>query len=423
MGWPGQVETLYGKYARSVLLLEVLVASSWRETSAYSSFQSRLPNGATVPCPSGVAGCNNGVCSGVGHDTCAGGPSPKNLFGDAFRNAGSMWTAALCQADSDSDGISNGEELGDPCCVWQSGQQPAYSASSHPGFASSTSVGYQSCPTTTTTVTTTTATTTTQATTASTTAGSTTASGTAQSTNTTGNATSLSTSTAAITAATSTADVTAGILSTTAAAVMTTVTSTPEAEVITGTIVLSNVSDIDALLVNGSEALRDGIASIAGIPKEYVTSVMVERFEGQEHLQRRLYGLEQEELSGAVDHFVAGIGGRRLAELVQFTYSCTLPASVNASQVLTTIQSASLAAITSSLSSSLSAAGLSITLVATGSSVERGQEASSSSSSLASSSTTTARAIASSTQHSTVRMHGLSLATLVALIRGLTLQR
>ena len=41
-------------------------------------------------------------------------------FGDAgkaFSAAGQLWTLTLCSADSDGDGLSNGEELGDPCCT------------------------------------------------------------------------------------------------------------------------------------------------------------------------------------------------------------------------------------------------------------------------------------------------------------------
>jgi hypothetical protein len=37
--------------------------------------------------------------------------------GKAFSAAGQLWTLTLCSADSDGDGLSNGEELGDPCCT------------------------------------------------------------------------------------------------------------------------------------------------------------------------------------------------------------------------------------------------------------------------------------------------------------------
>ena len=46
-----------------------------------------------------------------------------------------MWTKALCQKDSDGDGLSNGVELGDPQCVWvKGGAKPQFDTGiSHPG--------------------------------------------------------------------------------------------------------------------------------------------------------------------------------------------------------------------------------------------------------------------------------------------------
>lgn len=35
--------------------------------------------------------------------------------------------------DSDGDGKTNGEELGDPTCVWTAGATPTDSATGHPG--------------------------------------------------------------------------------------------------------------------------------------------------------------------------------------------------------------------------------------------------------------------------------------------------
>lgn len=54
----------------------------------------------------------------LGHTNSVGG-GPLNAFGEAFSAQGHEWTTALCQADSDGDGATNGEELGDPCCLWK----------------------------------------------------------------------------------------------------------------------------------------------------------------------------------------------------------------------------------------------------------------------------------------------------------------
>ena len=54
--------------------------------------------------------------AGLGHINTGGGGA-RNAFGSAFKDAGPSWTTAFCEADSDGDGQSNGEELGDPCCA------------------------------------------------------------------------------------------------------------------------------------------------------------------------------------------------------------------------------------------------------------------------------------------------------------------
>ena len=44
------------------------------------------------------------------------------------------WTAELCRKDSDGDGKTNGEELGDPDCTWQPNTVPKFTSGlSHPG--------------------------------------------------------------------------------------------------------------------------------------------------------------------------------------------------------------------------------------------------------------------------------------------------
>jgi hypothetical protein len=112
---------------------------------AMPSFGLRIPNGEQVPCSSSTseeeeevaAGCSRqGYCLGLGHHHC-GGVQPDdvtsnsttetrlvslNPFGEDFKTANYEWTPTLCLHDSDQDGVTNGEELGDPCCTWFPGQ-------------------------------------------------------------------------------------------------------------------------------------------------------------------------------------------------------------------------------------------------------------------------------------------------------------
>ncbi|RLN47965.1 hypothetical protein BBJ28_00001683 [Nothophytophthora sp. Chile5] len=99
------------------------------QTEASKSFVARLPNGANVP-----------NVPAIGHSDGTGDSSATNSFGDAFASAGKSWTAELCQADTDGDGQTNGQELGDPCCEWTQGSTPRWTSGvSHPGDASKTS--------------------------------------------------------------------------------------------------------------------------------------------------------------------------------------------------------------------------------------------------------------------------------------------
>jgi hypothetical protein len=67
----------------------------------------------------------------------------RNPFGKDFDiNANRKWTKELCEADSDSDGQTNGQELGDPCCIWTPGADDKLqwrTGMSNPGNKSSTS--------------------------------------------------------------------------------------------------------------------------------------------------------------------------------------------------------------------------------------------------------------------------------------------
>ncbi|XP_061190243.1 dopamine beta-hydroxylase-like [Saccostrea echinata] len=95
---------------------------------SFKYFQSKIPNGDSVPHP-----CKpNYLWHGVGHRNEQGGGS-RNPFGEDFDAVGKAWTHELCRKDSDGDGKTNAEELGDPCCIWREYAIPDKNAISHPG--------------------------------------------------------------------------------------------------------------------------------------------------------------------------------------------------------------------------------------------------------------------------------------------------
>lgn len=97
---------------------------------SFAFYRDAIPNGHNVQHP-----CNNDkIWFGVGHHSDQGG-NERNAFGLDFKAAGYTWTRDLCTKDSDSDGRTNGEELGDPLCLWQRGQTPQRTGNvTHPGF-------------------------------------------------------------------------------------------------------------------------------------------------------------------------------------------------------------------------------------------------------------------------------------------------
>jgi hypothetical protein len=76
---------------------------------AVPTYVSRIPNGGLNRC----ANC---------HINPSPGSSARNPFGNAFAGQGHAWGAALAGADSDGDGIANGQELQDPTGAWTQGQ-------------------------------------------------------------------------------------------------------------------------------------------------------------------------------------------------------------------------------------------------------------------------------------------------------------
>ncbi|XP_055898224.1 dopamine beta-hydroxylase-like [Biomphalaria glabrata] len=107
------------------LILNLFLNGCW----SYSFFQDLIPNGHSVQHPC----IPNTLFEGVGHTNRQGG-GKTNAFGQDFADSGHQWTKALCLQDSDGDGRSNGEELGDPACVWSVGQVPSRTKDiTHPG--------------------------------------------------------------------------------------------------------------------------------------------------------------------------------------------------------------------------------------------------------------------------------------------------
>ncbi|XP_067929956.1 tyramine beta-hydroxylase-like [Watersipora subatra] len=112
-----------GKHGLPFFLLVIVFASGHKFLQTY------IPNGERVSSP-----CDDSVWEGVGHLHQKGG-GERNSFGKVFEAEGNKWTEKLCREDSDGDGRSNGEELGDPNCVWSFGKEPTYSQNiTHPGI-------------------------------------------------------------------------------------------------------------------------------------------------------------------------------------------------------------------------------------------------------------------------------------------------
>ncbi|XP_052763811.1 dopamine beta-hydroxylase-like isoform X2 [Mya arenaria] len=107
----------------------LIVAYCACAVSGYDYFRNDIPNGHTVPHP-----CNSAkTWDGVGHQTQEGGTA-RNPFGLDWKDNGQVWNSSICEKDSDGDGRTNGQELGDPDCTWTIGTNIAAVASSHPGI-------------------------------------------------------------------------------------------------------------------------------------------------------------------------------------------------------------------------------------------------------------------------------------------------
>ncbi len=111
------IASVKGQNLLALFSLALLLAVP--DASALSSYQSRVPNGTVSSCD---------TC----HDPVAG-PPVLNQFGGAFLTAGLAWTPALAALDSDGDGFTNGQELGDPAGAWTPGTANPTGTITNPG--------------------------------------------------------------------------------------------------------------------------------------------------------------------------------------------------------------------------------------------------------------------------------------------------
>ena len=110
--------------------------------AAYRSYMVNIPNSDRVPCYAAITfpNCHAGMCEAFGHASCNP-TSPRTAFADEFEQAGSsggggreddslasksQWTVGVCSTDSDGDGFTTGDELGDPCCAWSHSAVPTF---------------------------------------------------------------------------------------------------------------------------------------------------------------------------------------------------------------------------------------------------------------------------------------------------------
>lgn len=110
---------------RSLALAAALAVALTPSADAYASYVKLIPNGGNVP-----------DSPNIGH-LSADGTTGLNDFGEAYAKTDG-WGAELCMEDTDGDGYTNGQELGDPCCTWTTSNTAGLITSgiSHPSDAS-----------------------------------------------------------------------------------------------------------------------------------------------------------------------------------------------------------------------------------------------------------------------------------------------
>jgi len=119
---------------RPFLIVAIALAST--PALATQEFVASIPNGAAYGC----LGCHSAPNGGEGWNAFgqdlleAGGANPDANPDDQNEGYGGSPTwSDVCDVDSDGDGYSNGEELGDVECAWVEGDSNPTGTVSNPG--------------------------------------------------------------------------------------------------------------------------------------------------------------------------------------------------------------------------------------------------------------------------------------------------
>ncbi|KAJ8306367.1 hypothetical protein KUTeg_016912 [Tegillarca granosa] len=100
------------------MLIFICLLGYWQSVTSFRQYQDLIPNGQNVP----HSCLDNFLWHGIGHQSFKGG-GPLNRFGIDFIKFKKVWKK-ICPLDSDGDGMTNGQELGDPDCKWTRNQMP-----------------------------------------------------------------------------------------------------------------------------------------------------------------------------------------------------------------------------------------------------------------------------------------------------------
>jgi len=128
---PVQSLTLGGLALGSVMLCS---ASAFATNTG--AFLTTIPNGNVAQCVTCHTDMIGPLLNPFGEDV------KVTLHGVAVDAGAKPVWSEICAKDSDGDGQTNGQELGDPCCTWQEGQTPPRTSPatiSNPGLPASKS--------------------------------------------------------------------------------------------------------------------------------------------------------------------------------------------------------------------------------------------------------------------------------------------